>query len=207
MAMIKCPECEGSISDKAVFCPHCGYPISANPFEPTYELEKGKTYGSGFSTFLKILAWLTWIGGLIISIAGANVSVSSYSTEFSFTVFLTLFVPFVIYGALLYGMANLVQDVANTYHMVNGMTLVIKKPHTPVGIRTISANPVKKESEGTGQSAPQASDETGADFIPWVDDENPLFIRCPKCGKRASRDFMQYKSACVQCGCPYQAPQ
>ena len=27
MALIKCPECEGQVSDKAYACPHCGYPI------------------------------------------------------------------------------------------------------------------------------------------------------------------------------------
>ena len=26
MALIKCPECQNSISDKAEFCPHCGLP-------------------------------------------------------------------------------------------------------------------------------------------------------------------------------------
>lgn len=27
MALIKCPECEKEISDKAVSCPNCGYPM------------------------------------------------------------------------------------------------------------------------------------------------------------------------------------
>lgn len=27
MALIKCPECGKEISDRAVSCPHCGYPI------------------------------------------------------------------------------------------------------------------------------------------------------------------------------------
>jgi hypothetical protein len=27
MALINCPECEARISDKAVACPHCGYPL------------------------------------------------------------------------------------------------------------------------------------------------------------------------------------
>ena len=30
MALITCPECGQSISDKAATCPHCGYPIAAN---------------------------------------------------------------------------------------------------------------------------------------------------------------------------------
>lgn len=30
MAIMKCPECGKEISDKAEYCPHCGYPISIN---------------------------------------------------------------------------------------------------------------------------------------------------------------------------------
>ncbi len=28
MALIKCPECKNQVSDKAVTCPHCGFPIA-----------------------------------------------------------------------------------------------------------------------------------------------------------------------------------
>lgn len=31
MALITCPECSGTISDKAYFCPHCGYPMQNVP--------------------------------------------------------------------------------------------------------------------------------------------------------------------------------
>ena len=27
MALIKCPECDLQVSDKALSCPHCGYPL------------------------------------------------------------------------------------------------------------------------------------------------------------------------------------
>lgn len=30
MALTKCPECKKEISDKAVFCPHCGYPVGSD---------------------------------------------------------------------------------------------------------------------------------------------------------------------------------
>ncbi|MBO4905660.1 MAG: hypothetical protein J5486_01320 [Bacteroidaceae bacterium] len=30
MSMIKCPECDGQVSTKAPFCPHCGIPIQGN---------------------------------------------------------------------------------------------------------------------------------------------------------------------------------
>lgn len=29
MALIKCPECRGQVSDQAVACPHCGHPTAA----------------------------------------------------------------------------------------------------------------------------------------------------------------------------------
>ena len=38
MALIKCPECGNQISDKAITCPHCGYPITA-----THVVEKAST--------------------------------------------------------------------------------------------------------------------------------------------------------------------
>ena len=31
MALIKCPECENQVSDKAGSCPHCGCPIADKP--------------------------------------------------------------------------------------------------------------------------------------------------------------------------------
>lgn len=30
MALIKCPECGGIVSDKAPSCPHCGFPLEAS---------------------------------------------------------------------------------------------------------------------------------------------------------------------------------
>ena len=33
MALIKCPECEREVSDKASVCVHCGYPLSARKGE------------------------------------------------------------------------------------------------------------------------------------------------------------------------------
>lgn len=31
MALIQCPECHGTISNKATQCPHCGYPMAGAP--------------------------------------------------------------------------------------------------------------------------------------------------------------------------------
>ena len=38
MALINCPECNGTVSDFASSCPHCGYPINRTRLEPGQEL-------------------------------------------------------------------------------------------------------------------------------------------------------------------------
>lgn len=42
--LLKCPECELQISDKATFCPHCGYPIQPDikPRKPRNKNNKRK---------------------------------------------------------------------------------------------------------------------------------------------------------------------
>lgn len=38
MALVKCPECNNEVSDKAKFCPNCGYPINEeNNVEQEYQ--------------------------------------------------------------------------------------------------------------------------------------------------------------------------
>lgn len=41
MALMSCPECSGKVSDKAVICPHCGYPIQDKPL-PVKAQKRGK---------------------------------------------------------------------------------------------------------------------------------------------------------------------
>jgi len=42
MALIYCPECNGAVSDRAVGCPHCAYPLQAAlPIEATGKKWKG----------------------------------------------------------------------------------------------------------------------------------------------------------------------
>lgn len=60
---------------------------------------------SNAATFFTVLAWILWIGGLIIAIVGSNVTVQkggyySYTTtEFSFALFMSTFVIYLISGA------------------------------------------------------------------------------------------------------------
>jgi hypothetical protein len=34
MALMNCPECHRSISEKALTCPHCGYPLKQSEISP-----------------------------------------------------------------------------------------------------------------------------------------------------------------------------
>ena len=43
MALIVCPECNGTVSDKATMCPHCGYPMAAKDIDYTKIVFKGET--------------------------------------------------------------------------------------------------------------------------------------------------------------------
>lgn len=39
MALIKCPECGGNVSDKAPMCIHCGYPLHGPQTEPASQVQ------------------------------------------------------------------------------------------------------------------------------------------------------------------------
>ena len=91
--------------------------------------EREEEKGSAFATFLRILAWIIWIGGLIISSTGANVIREGYYrtyTEFSFGTFLTLFIPYLIYGVMMMGIATIVDKITDTNNKVNELVRIQK---------------------------------------------------------------------------------
>lgn len=52
--LLKCPECELQVSDKAISCPHCGYPISkANAKKPPSKKKRRLPNGFGRITEIK----------------------------------------------------------------------------------------------------------------------------------------------------------
>ena len=68
MALINCPECKKEVSDKAISCPYCGFPIS-----PVLENEKdvivqqnGKSYE--MIRLQKAIIYLLFLAGLILLI-------------------------------------------------------------------------------------------------------------------------------------------
>lgn len=80
-------------------------PVAAEmkqPEETTFEID-GKPYlqASSGAKFLRGIAWLLWIGGAIVSIAGSFVTVPGYyesETEFLWTSFLTSLLTYLFEG-------------------------------------------------------------------------------------------------------------
>lgn len=54
MALITCPECNGSISDKAFICPHCGYPVQNTTMQPKAPRKARKRRPNGSGTVVKL---------------------------------------------------------------------------------------------------------------------------------------------------------
>ena len=55
MALIKCPECQLQVSDKAITCPHCGYHLDTKAVKRQYNKStKRKRLPNGFGTISKL---------------------------------------------------------------------------------------------------------------------------------------------------------
>ena len=54
MALIKCPECDLQVSDKALSCPHCGYPMASAPRKKYTKQVKRKRLPNGFGSITEL---------------------------------------------------------------------------------------------------------------------------------------------------------
>lgn len=52
--LIKCPECELQVSDKAISCPHCGYPLRNNTIRKHHKTNKRRRLPNGFGQISEI---------------------------------------------------------------------------------------------------------------------------------------------------------
>jgi hypothetical protein len=80
MALINCPECHRSISDKAVTCPHCGFPFRPSETPPSNIGFTGAVYGPGFGGRLKPAKGFIAIGNVaigVIAIGGFSIGILS----------------------------------------------------------------------------------------------------------------------------------
>lgn len=51
--LMKCPECEPQVSDKAISCPHCGYPLKRGKATQSRGKKRGQL-PNGFGQITKI---------------------------------------------------------------------------------------------------------------------------------------------------------
>lgn len=55
MALTKCPECDLQVSDKAISCPHCGYPMQEKPKSPARrKSNKRRRLPNGFGSITEL---------------------------------------------------------------------------------------------------------------------------------------------------------
>ena len=52
--LIRCPECELQVSDKAMYCPHCGFPIVSDKPQKNKPTKKHKRLPNGFGQIIEI---------------------------------------------------------------------------------------------------------------------------------------------------------
>ncbi len=177
MAMTNCPECGGSLSDKAAVCPHCGYPMNKQEGSPekAYVLKHAPNQASGAGIFFRVLAWILWIGGLFLSIASSvgTEAVGRYSsaTTFNWVNFISLLLSYALYGGLVWCAGLLFDHVSGIYNVLSTLSLE----------RTEG---VKKEAKPFFSG--RASGLTGSGT--W---------KCKRCGE-LNREGKLY---CTQCNC------
>lgn len=128
MAMVKCPECGGNVSEHAITCPHCGYPLQAPNDEEKYVLSKGEAKGSAFSPVLILLGVIILIIGFYIAGTAANVTsinpiIHREISTFSGEIFFVSFVPYVIYSFIFFALASVVDRTAHIYDYIKGMKI------------------------------------------------------------------------------------
>lgn len=131
-----CPECGDLVVERMQKCPHCNAksPAADKPVkafslssvatsakadaaahQEQYEIKPAKNIGgSNAASFIRILAWILWIGGVILALTSSNVTVVERygtSTEFSFQLFFTTLFTYGIFGGLAMCAAELFENV------------------------------------------------------------------------------------------------
>ena len=125
MALIQCSECGQQISDKAEFCPHCGLPMKPKTTRQ-FRILTGSISENNFAIWLKVIAAITLVGGVIAAAFGANQQVTyGYSTRnvFNTTYFLSTLATSIETAFILWSLGKIVQMIHETHEMVGGINL------------------------------------------------------------------------------------
>jgi len=82
MALMQCPECAREVSDKAIACPGCGFPVAAkagrNGLEGEHVADMARTAGK-VASFWLAAGTAPWIARAIAVIAGALVLIAMFA--------------------------------------------------------------------------------------------------------------------------------
>ncbi len=184
MALIQCPECSLSISDKAAACPNCGYPLHPAPEPVEYKLSMPTFSESKGAKFLRAVAWLVWIGGLILAIATSIVE-KTVGTYYSYTerafdwgIFFTALCTYALYGGLIWSVALLFEDV----HDISSVLMSLRLQKTSVDVESSVSKPIAAKPSVLFGSYPQGNADGSASPIEWLtiatkDDQSLLMSR------------------------------
>ena len=142
MALIKCPECGLSISDKAAACPNCGYPLQPAPEPVEYELTRSNPSESKLGKFLRACVWVDGICLIIWTI----VIIAIYTGEtFDWGVYFTTLVTYALYGCLIWCAASLFDDVHNISNALSSLQLQIAH----VSIKSFASSGIPSHSNAS----------------------------------------------------------
>lgn len=84
-----------------------------NP-EPPFQVEmRAASSNSGSASFFKVIAWILWIGGLILAFMTSFVDVGYGDSEFRFALFLPTILTYGLYGCMAMVAAELLENVAS----------------------------------------------------------------------------------------------
>lgn len=138
MALISCPACKKTISDKAESCPNCGHPISPKekkestvnvlPLQNVNSMEQNKNNGVGTAGFIvsligAVLFWFPVLGvilllvGFLLSLSGLIVGLSSERNKglsIAGLIVSILFIVIIIYTTYYIGVA-VNEELQNTF--------------------------------------------------------------------------------------------
>lgn len=163
MALIKCPECNLSISDKAAACPNCGYPLQPAPEPVEYELTRSNPSESKLGKFLRACVWVDGICLIIWTI----VIIAIYTGEtFDWGGYFTTLVTYALYGCLIWCFASLSDDVHNISNALSSLQL----QKTPITVKSPVSKPIisKHSVFVLFGSYPQGNADGTASPIKWL---------------------------------------
>ena len=145
MALIKCPECGLSISDKAAACPNCGYPLHPAPEPAEYDLSKSVSSDSKGAKFLRTCVWVDGIVLIIWTI----VIIAIYTGEaFDWGGYFTTLGTYALYGCLIWCAASLFDDV----HNISSALMSLRLQKTPINIKSPMFSNIRPQNNVAGSS-------------------------------------------------------